>query len=233
MPFGTGSACAGGTTSGADASAAISIVPGVLQVRETAEQALLCYEGLVKQTARMLIDGTHPDMRGRKPMEWEEEDVEQVLRIKVLAALRVYDPSRWKKRGARGQSPRDMYVYMAVRDKCKDLVKLRRRHDRYIEDLAPGEGPRDGVGNGLGGQRDRFEARYLCETADQAFAEVEDALPPLPATLTERERKVLLLMYEEHRQTEIARMLGFSKREVESAVRQIRVKMAAWRPSSD
>lgn len=187
---------------------------------------MLAYEGLVKATARMLVDGTHPDMRGRQPIEDSLEDVEQVLRIKVLRALRAYDPSRVKKRGARGRNPRDLYVNMCVRDKAKDIAKLRRRHDQYIEDFT--SGTREGY---LGVSRvNTIEDRYLSQTAEEAFAEVEDELPALPASITEKERSVLMLMFGEHRQTEIARMLGLSKREVESAVRQIRVKMARFRP---
>lgn len=197
---------------------------------ETPEQALLAYEGLVKQTARMLVDGTHPDMNGRKPIEEPLEDIEQVLRIKVLRALRAFDPAKVRgdhRRSVRGFSRRDLYVNMCVRDQAKDIAKKRRRHDQYIEDYRDSEPHSDRNS----GKNDKFDTRYLSETAEQAFAEVEDEFPQLPATITEKERGVLTLMYAEHRQTEIARILGLSKREVESAVRQIRVKLAAFRPA--
>lgn len=188
---------------------------------------MLAYEGLVKKTARMLVDGTHPDMRGRRPIEASEEDIEQELRIKVLRALRAFDPTKVRaarRRSVRGHSHRDLYVNMCVRDKAKDIAKLRRRNDEYIEDFnAPNRRRND--------EDDWFEDRYLSQTAEEAFSAVEDELPQLPPSITEKERSVMTLMFGEHRQTDIARILGLSKREVESAVRQIRVKMAAFRPA--
>lgn len=181
------------------------------------------YEGLVIQTARLIVTGKHPFMKDRRPVEESQEDIEQIIRIKVLRALRAFDPDKVKGhaiRTVRGFPRRDQYVNMCVQDQVKDIVKKRRRGELYIEDFS---GDQDGTGD------DWFEARFLSETAEQAFCEVEDELPDLPDTLTEKERKVMLLMYSEHRQTDIARMLELSKREVEGAVRQIRAKLSVWR----
>lgn len=117
---------------------------------------------------------------------------------------------------------------MCVRDQAKDVATKRRRSESYIEDLAtPSEN-----GNSNSSRRDIFEGRYLSEDHDEVYGEAEDEPPLIPNTLTERERHVLVLLYRQHKQTEIAVQLGLTKREVESVVRQIRTKLQDWRPAS-
>lgn len=151
------------------------------------------------------------------------EDIQQVLRIRAWKAIRAYNPEK-----ARGMN-RDRYVFMCVKDGSKDLGKRKRRGELFIEDVAPTSVTSD---EGVDTVTDRFHARYLSTDHDQVFGEVDDGEIHLPNTLTSRERGVLGLMRDHYRQGEIAEMLGVSKREVESAVRGIRTKLADWRPSS-
>lgn len=181
----------------------------------------------MKKTALMLKTGEHPDLRGRSPVEDDLDDIEQILRLKVMKAILAFDPSRVRSGGRNGRSARDGYVNMCLRDQVKDIVKRKRRGEMLIDDIAPVSLD---SGHDAGGPRDRFDQRYLSTDHDQVFAEVEDELPHLPNTLTERERAVLALMYQDFRQTEIAVRLSITKREVESSVRAIRTKLADWRP---
>lgn len=192
------------------------------------------YEGLVKKTALMLKTGEHPDLHGKAPVEADLEDIEQLLRLKVMKAVQSFDPSRAKAGAAvkRGRSARDGYVNMCLRDQAKDIAKKKRRGELFIEDIAPvsfGDSARNG-GSDMG-FRDKFTERYLSADHEEVFHDVEQELPVIPSTLSDRERLVLVLMYRSYRQTEIAVRLGITKREVESAVRAIRSKMADWRPS--
>lgn len=184
------------------------------------------YEGLVKKTARMLVGGTHPTMLGRPPIEIDIDDVEQILWIKVLKGLRAFDPDKARASRRRGRSACDLYINMVVQDQAKDIATKRRRGEAYIEDYT----------NAPGGANERrddsFEGRYLSEDHDEVYGEAEDEPPLIPNTLTERERHVLVLLYRQHKQTEIAVQLGLTKREVESVVRQIRTKLQDWRPAS-
>lgn len=193
------------------------------------------YEGLVCRTAQLLVSGEHPECKGR-PVETEEDDVRQVLRMKVHYALKRYDPGKVVKKYASGtqrygsstaaDKARDGYINMAVRDASKDVVKRKRRGELHIEDIAPAANSRDTTV-----LRDKFDERYLSVAHDEAFTEVEDEFPELPNTLTALERQVTGLMFDGFRQTEISVKLAITKRETESAVRGIRAKLADWRPS--
>lgn len=199
----------------------------VLCAREL-DAAMYAYEGLVHRTAQLLKSGEHPEMRGRLPIEDDLEDVEQVLRMKVAKALQAWDPAKSKGKSKNGRSPRDLYVHMCLRDRAKDVAKRRRRLDVYIEDVAPVHGYDVDVKGGSA-PRDRFDERYLSQTAEEAYSEIEEDRPDLPDTFTARECDVALRMYEGRKQTEIPALLDISKREVETAVRAIRTKLAAAR----
>jgi hypothetical protein len=52
----------------------------------------------------------------------------------------------------------------------------------------------------------------------------------LPATLTGDERQVVVLLYLDFSQAEIARLLGVRPRDIGGRVASLRLKMADWRP---
>lgn len=181
----------------------------------TTTSDLAYYEGLVRKTAGMY----------ERFIEEEYEDVCQILRIKVWRALGTYDPSR-------SRMPVERYVFSCVRNQVKDLVKKVKRDELFIEDVAEMQAPEGGTPNGMRGEK--FNARYLVEREDEAFAELANLdLPLIPSTLTDLERGTLALLYMDYSQAEIALRLGASKREVALAVKELRVKMADWRPSGE
>lgn len=183
-------------------------------------QVLAHYEGLIFSTARML----------KGHVEEEQEDVQQILRIKAFRALLSYNPGRMRGVDIPCASvpacrcPRCRFVFMCVRDQAKDLAKRRRRGELHIEELV-----RTSDSSGLE-SRDWFDDRYLSTTHEQVYGTVEDDGAMLPNTLSSEEREIVLMLYREHRQTEIARTLGLGKREMEKAMRSVREKLADWRP---
>jgi hypothetical protein len=54
----------------------------------------------------------------------------------------------------------------------------------------------------------------------------------LPATLTGDERQVVVLLYLDFSQAEIARLLGVRPRDIGVRVASVREKMADWRPDA-
>lgn len=173
---------------------------------------LAFYEGLVRKTASIY-----------EPLcEEEFDDIAQVLRMTVWRALTAYNP-------ARSRLPLERFVFSCVKNRCKDLVRKRRRNELYIEDVAPAQlEERSAVGERS--TRDRFEARYL-SADDTDFDIVEAGMPTIPSTLTAREREVVALLYLDFSQREAMEMLGIRRNEMERSVRQIRVKMADWKPA--
>lgn len=173
------------------------------------------YEGLVKSTAG----------RYHAKVQEEYEDMCQTLRLKVLEALASYDP-------ARAKQPIKGYVFSCVVNRVKDYVKRRRRDDLYMEDVAPSwhgssEGAREKVG-----ASDKFEAQYFIEEEADAFRDILRQTPLLPGDLTDTEEKVLLGLYLELQQREIAERFDLSPREVAKAVKAIKEKMADWKPTA-
>lgn len=179
-----------------------------------ASQAVRRYEGLIRATARRI----------EAYVELDFDDIEQRLRIKVWRALLSYDPRR-------SRLPEDRYVVSCVFNEKKDILNLRRRGDIGIDALMNAARREE---EGVFGRRsaDSFEAQYLATTAEQVFGCVEDDDLRLPSTLTELELEIVLLLYTERYQTEVAVALGLSKGEIERAMRSIRVKLADWRPAA-
>lgn len=170
------------------------------------------YEGLVFSTARRVVAFT----------EEEFEDIQQVLRLKVFKALLAYDPSRAKRLA------RDAYVFMCVRDQAKDIAKRRRRGELLIEDIAPAQADGERLPS-----RDSFEQRYLSAGHDEIYGSIEDDDCLVPNTLTVLERTIVVRLYRDFKQSEIARELGLEKREMERAMRSIRQKLADWQPEAE
>jgi hypothetical protein len=117
---------------------------------------LASYEGLVCRTAQLVAGYPH--------VQEDEEDIRQLLRIKVWQALEAHDPS---KRGMQNQT-REEYVFMCVKNRVKDMLKKKVRPEDFIEDFAP-----TSRGEGARSRRERFEGRYLRHDEE---AEVEAAM---------------------------------------------------------
>lgn len=166
------------------------------------------YEGLIFTTASMYAP----------QVEEEFEDICQLLRMKVWRALELFDPERSK-------MPVERYVFMCVKNRCKDLVTKHRRGEVYMEDQ------RRNAGEDVG-SLDWFENRYLSTDHEQTFGDVDEGAPLMPSTLTGREREVIVLLYRHHTQAEVVRILSLRRSEMERIMRTIRDKMADWKPTA-
>lgn len=168
------------------------------------------YEGLIFTTASLYV-----------PLVEEEfDDICQLLRMKVWRALELYDPRR-------SRMSVERYVFMCMKNRCKDLVTKHRRGDVYIEDQRRGK---DRQGVAAGGTLDHFESQYLCADHDQMFGHVDEDVPLVPSTLTPLERRVVVLLYRDRTQAEVVRTLDLRRSEMDRIMRAIRDKMADWRP---
>lgn len=174
-------------------------------------EVLRHYEGLVLKTAAIVK---------RSGSEEDFDDIAQVLRIKVYRALLRWDPAI---------KDQQAYVFMCVRDQAKDLVKKRRRHDSYIEDLVT-EPPSDAL-MGISSVSNEFEQRHLATDRDEVYGLVDEGMALIPNTLTRLEVEIVCLLYRDYKQSEVARELRIGKREMERAMRSIRTKMADWQPT--
>lgn len=174
------------------------------------------YEGLVFKTASLVME-----QRGGSTDDFE--DVRQRLRIKVWLALRSFDP-------AKAKQPVQGYVFTCVTNEVKDIHRLKRRPEVSIEDVAP---------NGSSGfdnhvvTRDEFEAEHLAVDSETVYGEVEDDALSLPSTLDKIERAIVLRLYCDRTQVEIADELGLTRSQVETRVKRIRAKLGDWRPSAE
>lgn len=162
------------------------------------------YEGLVRSTAAIY----------EPRVELDYEDIAQRLRIKAWKAIGTYSPGR-------SQMTVERYVFMCVKNECKDIVKMVRRGDVFIEDQRFADE-----------SLDHFESRYLSAEHEQVFGEVDEGTPLVPSTLTSIERRVIVMLYRDFTQAEAARALGLRRNQMERTMRSIREKMADWRPSS-
>jgi RNA polymerase sigma factor (sigma-70 family) len=138
----------------------------------------------------------------------EYEDIVSILRIKVWRALCAFDP-------ARSSMPVQRYVFSCVKNQAKDLVKKRRRNEVYIEDIAHGESDVAYFDRGAGSAG-----------ADQVYADVERELPQLPSTLTNLEREIIVRLYLDLTQRQVAATLCISRTEMDRSMRSIREKLA-------
>lgn len=168
---------------------------------------IAAYEGLIFSTAARYAPLLDDDL----------EDVQQVLRVKVWQALRVYDPKR-------SRATEKSYVFSCVRNQVKDLLKAQsRRNDArngsqsYVEDVSEEHRP-------------KFEARYLAATAEEVFALVEDEPVLLPSTLTAEEARLVVFLLQDFSRQEIARELGVTRDKVTALHASVQGKMADWHP---
>lgn len=172
-------------------------------------QSLAAYDGLVFKTAEMFS----------AMVGMEREDLQQELRIRVFKAKRMFDP-------ARSNMTESTYIFSCVTNFVKDLkrkaafrsgaVRIEHIEDHREEDLGDND-------------MARFEFRYMHVSEEEAFAILGQFT--MPATITDRERDVLALLVAGYEHGEIAGMLTISKWAVSSAARDLRAKLADWRPS--
>lgn len=166
------------------------------------------YEGLIRKTAAIYAPR----------IQEEYEDIVSILRIKAWRALVAYDPER-------STQQVEKFVFSCVTNQVKDLLKRKRRHEVYLADM-----PRTSVdGDELA---DGVDQRYLSVSDEIVYADVERELPLIPSTLTGVERDILVRLYLDANQRDIALELGLSRADMVRSVRSIRLKMADWQPSS-
>jgi RNA polymerase sigma factor (sigma-70 family) len=170
------------------------------------------YEGLCRKTAG----------RYAPYVEEDYEDIVQVLRIKVWQAIRAYNPQKAKQ-------PIDGFVFQCVVNRCKDLLRKKKRDELYIEDVAPnanivlaGSG-----GESTGDPRDAFEARYLSE--DAALAEsLQDSIVELG--LSELAHNVAELLRDGYPRVEAIRRYTLTEGQMRSALDEIEAAVhRSWR----
>lgn len=178
--------------------------------KPTIEDRIRRYEGLVRSTAAILE---------RNPkVEEDFDDLCSMLRIKVWQGLESYDGQH------ASRMTEERYVFMCVANLKKDIGRRRRTDTRgrevSFEDLV--------LGWDDGG--DPFDHRALHVDPETVFQEIEADGAFLPSTLNDRERHVICYLYAGYNQTEITKLLDLTKREMETAIGAVRVKMADWRP---
>jgi hypothetical protein len=189
-----------------------------MALREAHDPKVLAhYEGLIYVAAQTLVG---------KGVEMELEDVQQILRIKTFRSLERFQADRIRRRDESRLQARDRYVRMVLIDQGKDLLKRKRRGELHIEDLVATSQQSD---SGQLESRDWFDEKYLSSSHEDVYREVEAEALHLPSTLTPLERRIVLLLFSDYKQMEAGRQLGLDKREVERAMRSIRLKM----PSRD
>lgn len=160
------------------------------------------------------------------------EDICQFLRIKVYRALLSYDARKARAIREDGRDPRDAYVFSCVKNGAKDLFKRGQRDEVFLEDLAPASSFDSSDGRPGLKSRDRFEHEIgMTSTHEQVYGTVEDDDVLVPNTLSDLEKHVVVLLYRDYRQSEVARKLGLPKRDMERTMRSIRQKLADWRPN--
>lgn len=185
---------------------------------ELVTDELIChYEGLIRKTAALYVDHCEEDY----------DDIVQLFRVKVWKALLHFEPKRVKKNAHLAEDKqRDRFVFACVLNQAKDLTKRVKRNWAYIEDFAPSG---DHHGHDYGAT-DRFESRYLKATEEQVFGVIQEGLPLIPSSLTQKERQVIALLYLDFDYGEISAAAEVPRKEVATLVRGIREKMADWRP---
>lgn len=200
------------------------MTPGQQAARSEVEAALPRFEGLVKRTAREIVEAG---------VELEYDDVAQLVRVKVWRSIVSFSSERaaasrnmHQAKDKRGRTPLERYVFGNVLNLRKDIEKRPRRYNASLDEIR--ERP---MGDGLAD--DWFDDRFLSIEAEQVYWEVEEESEPLlPSTLTPIERQVALLRFNGAMLQEIDRELGLSRAQREEAMRSVRAKLADWRPSA-
>lgn len=173
------------------------------------------YEGLVGKTALMF----------HQQVGLEYEDMRQELYIKVVKAVRAYNP-------ARSKQTQKAFVYSCIANLVKDLKRdAARRNGRFQVTYIEDQRYRDTHGTAYAASTSVFEARYQHTTHEQVFGGVEDDFV-LPSTVTAEEERVLFFLLLDYAQTEIAVVLELEYGAVMKCVRSLREKLADWKPTT-
>jgi RNA polymerase sigma factor (sigma-70 family) len=170
-------------------------------------QQLAFYEGLVRRTAAIYCPR----------IDDEYEDVVAILRVKVWRSLNAYDPSR-------SRLPVERYVFSCVANQVKDLLKRKRRHEVYIDDVSRTTVDGDEL-------MPAYMQEFLSIGHDEVFGDVEAELPEFPESLSELEREVVVRLYLDNNHRRIAVELNVTRMEIDRTVDSIRVKMAEQYPA--
>jgi DNA-directed RNA polymerase specialized sigma24 family protein len=199
---------------------------------EAADPKLLAhYEGLVRTTSNRYV--------GKVRMDFD--DICQVFRVKIWKALLAWDPAepRIRRKIAEGKFTedelRDRFVFMCVLNQGKDLTKRRKPENDplFIEDFATHKNLAHGRTDFAEGNESHwFEARYLAVDDEDIFGGQDDPIASAEevADLNLDERRVLVCMYLQYTQPEIALRLGMSVKKVAACVKSIRAKLKEWDP---
>lgn len=161
----------------------------------------------------------------------EEEDLEQELRVRVWRAIVTYDPSK-------SRLTLERYVFQAVTNKVKDFKRDAARENRrreengltflHIEDMRSPLGqdcPRRTT------VQEVFDGYFNHATHDEVYGRIDEGLFVLPATVTDDEASVLLLLMMDMNRAEIAMRLAIARECVDASVVALRRKFADWKPS--
>lgn len=190
--------------------------------------ALVHYEGLIAKTAQLL--------HGENGIEFYElDDLKQAYALKVLQALRSFDPAKLRSRNSPHRNTptcrcaRCRYVFQCVCNLTKDLKQRKRRGERFIDDLCTSSPDFDTRTGGLP-SRDSWEAQHLAADHDLVYAEVEVDSVQLPNTLAAGERDVVVHLYAGYKMTEIMRLLKIGRNEYDARMAGIEAKLSDWRP---
>lgn len=164
------------------------------------------FEGLVRATAARYATYLDDDI----------EDIAQELRVKVWYSLQRYDRRR-------ATQEIEQFVFSCVVNRVKDLLKGQSRLNArrnggplYVEDCSASN-------------PSAFEAEHFStgiDTVVEAVVELEKV--ELPSTITPDEKRVVVLLLLDLKQTEIAQVLGVPRSRVRATHTTIREKMADW-----
>lgn len=164
------------------------------------------YEGLVKGTVK----------RFGLPPGQEREDVEQVLRMKVLEALDRYDETQGV--------PRRNFVFGCVANRMRDLWRKRVVSESSWEEI---------TGTGDTGPTGALETQLGLEVAEeQVYGHVWEEEFVLPSTLTRMERLMAEGLMEGLRPGDIMAEHRMTRKQWMRGLRSLRIKMADWEPST-
>lgn len=168
------------------------------------------YEGLVFRTTQMFAE----------QVGLEFDDMRQDLRLKVVVAKQAY-------RSSRSSQSEEAFVYGCIANYVKDLKKMAGRKAKRVTILHTQDF--EGEDQTL----DWFDFNYASVSHDEVFGSVESGRFVFPATVTERERSVLILLGLALTRTEIADELGLSQWEVRASVGALRNKLRDWAPTPE